>query len=80
MYNMIKNTLMVIAAVLIGLVISGCAEHSIPTVNDTVNIQKNAANAAVNTSEQAKNTTTHTNNDFSLSFNLEKPPKEVVGG
>ena len=68
------------ATVLIGLVTSGCTEQSIQTVNNTADIETNATNAAVNTSEQAGNTTTPANNDFSLIFNLEEPPEEVIGG
>ena len=69
-HNMIKKILLM-ATVLIGLMISGCTEQSIRT---------NATNAAVNTSEQAGNTTAPANNDFSLIFNLEEPPEEVIGG
>ena len=65
---------------LIGIMISGCTEQSIQTANDTADIWTNTTNAAVNTSEQAGNTTTPTNNDFSLIFNLEEPPEEVIGG
>jgi len=66
--------------VLIGLAISGCTEQSIQTVNDTTDIQTDTTNAAVNTSEQVGNTTTPANNNFSLIFNLEEPPEEVIGG
>ena len=72
--------ILLMATVLIGLAISGCTEESIQTVNDTTDIETNATNAAVNTSEQARNTTTPANNDFSLIFNLEEPPEEVIGG
>ena len=68
------------ATVVIGLAISGCTEESIRTVNNTTDIETNATNAAVNTSEQAGNTTTPANNDFSLIYNLEEPPEEVIGG
>ncbi|KAF5416403.1 MAG: hypothetical protein C5S48_03140 [Candidatus Methanogaster sp.] len=72
--------ILLMATVLIGLVISGCTEESIRTANDTTDIETNATNAAVNTLEQTGNTTTPTNNDFSLIFNLEEPPEEVIGG
>ena len=71
--------ILLMATVLIGLAISGCTEESIQTVNDTTDIETNATNAAVNTSEQAGNTTTPANNDFSLIFNLEEPPEDVIG-
>ncbi|MCD4651428.1 MAG: hypothetical protein K8S56_06545 [Candidatus Cloacimonetes bacterium] len=72
--------ILLMATVLIGLAISGCTEQSIRTVDNTTDAQTNATNAAVNTSEQAGNTTTPANNDFSLIFNLEEPPEEVIGG
>ena len=75
---MTKNTVMLIAIVLTGLAISGCTEHS--TVNKTTDLQANATNAAVNTSEQPGNITTPANDEFSLIFDLEKPPEEVIGG
>ena len=75
---MTKNTVMLIATVLIGLAISGCIEHS--AVNNTTDIRANATNATVNTSEQTGNTTTPANDEFSLIFDLEKPPEEVIGG
>jgi outer membrane murein-binding lipoprotein Lpp len=78
MYNMTKNTVMLIAIVLIGLAISGCTEHS--TVNNATDIRANATNATVNTSEQAGNSTTPANDEFSLVFDLEKPPEDVIGG
>jgi hypothetical protein len=72
--------IMLMVTILIGLAISGCTEEGIRTVNDTTDIRTNATNAAVNTSEQAGNTTTPANNDFSLIFDLEEPPEEVIGG
>ena len=75
---MTKNTVMLIAIVLIGLAISGCTEHS--TVNETTDIRANAINATVNTSEQVGNSTSSANDEFALIFDLEKPLEEVIGG
>ena len=75
---MTKNTVMLIAIVPTGLAISGCIEHS--TVNKASDSPTNATNATVNTSEQAGNTTTPANDEFSLVFDLEKPPEEVIVG
>ena len=75
---MMRKTLLM-ATVLIGLMVSGCTEQNIQTINNTANIQTNATDAAVNTSAKVGNTTTPDNNDFSLIFNLEEPPEDVIG-
>ena len=61
---MIRKTLVVVI-VLIGLVLSGCIEHEIETVNDTTDTCTNATNATANASERA--------GSQGISIPLEKP-------
>jgi outer membrane murein-binding lipoprotein Lpp len=76
----VNKKILVMAIVLLGLILSGCIENSTHTVNSTTAGPTNATNATVNTSEQPANNTSHADNDFSLTFTLEKPPVEVIGG
>jgi len=62
---MIRKTLLVVI-VLIGLVLSGCTEHEIETVNNTADTCMNATNTTTNASEYVGNQ--------SVSIPLEKPP------
>ena len=74
---MIKINL-IIAIIFSGLIISGCIDHS-----NQIDMQMNSTNAttnvAVNISEQIDNTTNTTEDGFSLVFNLNEPPEEVIG-
>ena len=62
---MIRKTLLMVI-VLIGLVLSGCTEHEIETVNDTADTYTNVTNATANASSTA--------DSQSVSIPLEKPP------
>ena len=62
---MLKKTLLM-AMVLIVLVISGCTENGIQTVNNTTCTHTNTTNATANVSEHAESQ--------SVSIPLEKPP------
>jgi outer membrane murein-binding lipoprotein Lpp len=72
--------ILVIPIVIFGLLLSGCIENGTHTVNNTTASLTNTTNATVNTSERAANNTSPADNDFSLTFALEKPPDEVIGG
>ena len=61
---MIKKTLLMVI-VLIGLVLSGCIEEGVQTVNNTTETGMNATNTTMNASEHEDNQ--------SVSIPLEKP-------
>ncbi len=58
---------------------SGCVGTDVQEA-DVSYVQENATNTTLNASEQVGNVTVPASGDFSMVFNLEKPPKEVIGG
>lgn len=69
-----------VVAMFVVLLVSGCAERNTPVVGDVLGASMNATDALVNNSGQAENTTADSDGEYSLVFNLKKPPKEVIGG